>query len=276
MFGYIFATVTFIGASQGLLLIFFLFHNKRGNQRANRYLALAIIIATITVFFEGLTDIFGVDILPFLIFYSRMIEFASGPLYYFYVCALVAPEERIRPRDCLHFIPLVVAYTAYTLAFGISKKEILSGPFEPNRAEYRVIAAISVVFFAMRNRVRRHNEKIKEAFSSIERINLRLLKTIIDLGFAFTLILLLGILAWMAIFPTAHGEGFFPIFFRGIIGVMPAAKIMLIGYNGLSQSEIFTGAARGAVDETTTDGSSARAAKGAATLLPQERLDGLY
>src|SRR6202012_2954460 len=94
----------FIGLTFSLLLWF----AKRTNPVANRFLGLAL--ATIVLWMAW---VLGVDIrldiyFPDWDWLPLRFSLALGPLIYFYVLITTRPEYKFRPKDLLHFIPLLL------------------------------------------------------------------------------------------------------------------------------------------------------------------------
>ena len=98
-----FATI-FIGLTFALLLWF----TKRTNQRANRFLALALGVVALWI-----ARILAIDISlsTYILNWSWLplrFSLALGPLLYFYVLKVTRPDYQFRRNDLLHFSPLLL------------------------------------------------------------------------------------------------------------------------------------------------------------------------
>ena len=89
-----FLGVIFTGLNFALLLAF----TKRTCRSANRFLALALLVMVL-----WMVRISAIDIrLPL------QFSLALGPLIYFYVLKLTRADYKFKPRDLLHFIPVLL------------------------------------------------------------------------------------------------------------------------------------------------------------------------
>ncbi|WPU94364.1 ABC transporter permease [Mucilaginibacter sabulilitoris] len=100
----VFLGVIFIGLTFTLLL----WCTKRINLAANRFLGLAL--ATIVLW---IVRVLGIDIrlgtyLPHWSWLPLQFSLTLGPLIFFYVLKITRPEYKFRPKDLLHFSPLLL------------------------------------------------------------------------------------------------------------------------------------------------------------------------
>ncbi|MDN3581789.1 ABC transporter permease [Mucilaginibacter flavus] len=102
----------FLGAGLASLLWF----TKKAAGVANRFFALALV--TIVLY---ITWLLGIDIglTAYIPNWSRLplqFSLAFGPLIFFYVRQLARPIYKFRPKDLLHFVPLLIELSAQVLA----------------------------------------------------------------------------------------------------------------------------------------------------------------
>lgn len=232
--------VALLGAIQGVFLAGAL-ASKRSNRTANRLLAAAMLVFSIslaTSVYHGLRlersypHFFGVGYpLPFL----------YGPLIYLYAVAAADRSHRLAARDALHFVPFAIVVALglpIYLSSGPGKlaffERLQQGDFprwmmivDPLKYVSGVSYAVATMTFLLR-----HRERVKESYSSIERVNLRWL-------------LWLGVAA-AAIWALALG--FRIVESAGVVevedsdqyvGLAMALLVYAIGYRGLRQPEIF-------------------------------------
>jgi AraC-like DNA-binding protein len=247
----IFEFTSFLGASQSALLAFFLFSSKRGNVRANRCLAwahvgLAILLAQAAFFFASDNDAY-----PATILYVRALECLMPILMYLYVRLLARPDQPLRKHWRLMFLPVAAMAVLF-----------FPNPFSPGRVPFPVsflsdrgrhlvdvatyflvIAQAPVYIVATRRMLRAHERIVENLFSSIENINLRWLKNVVDMCMACYPLLVLNFLSRVLTFiavPGRPGQTDTPVF-HGLITVFLTFFVAFIGYRGLSQPEIFSG-----------------------------------
>ena len=102
----------FTGLTFALLLAFV----KTANRAANRFLALALLVMVL-----WLTRVLGIGIglSAYVLYWSRLPlqwSLALGPLIFFYVLKITRPAYRLRPKDLLHFSPLLLELGAQAWA----------------------------------------------------------------------------------------------------------------------------------------------------------------
>lgn len=168
------------GAIQGVLLSVLLF-SKKINHTANAVLAVAMLALSFDVF-NSAYILFGYykDFPAFMgITYS--FPFLYGPIFYIYARLISSGDNFFNPKYYLHFIPfvLVVIYGIIFVYlksndFKLSLIEIGAGSSLPGIefiSYLKPIHGIIYVFLTI-HVVKGFNDKIKNSFSNIERINL--------------------------------------------------------------------------------------------------------
>jgi len=104
LYDLLFLGIIFIGLTFAPLLWF----TKRANQAANRFLGLALASVILWICW-----VLGIDIrlgtyFPRWSLLPLQFSLILGPLIYFYVLKITLPEYKFRPKDLLHFIPLLL------------------------------------------------------------------------------------------------------------------------------------------------------------------------
>jgi AraC-like DNA-binding protein len=231
--------IVLLGAVQGVFLAGALFA-RRANLTANRLLAVAMLsfsvyLATSVYHAAGLErdypHFFGVGYPTPLLF---------GPLIYLYAVAASDRNRRFTPRDLGHFVPFLAAVLAAQptyLASGAEKlalyQRILDGDLplfvritDPLKFASGISYTVATLLF-----LRRHRERVKDSYSSIERVNLRWLLWIGGSAAAiWALATVLGLLDSAGVMRVARAED--------LISLSIAATVYSIGYMGLHQREI--------------------------------------
>lgn len=192
-----------IGAAQGLFLSFALVVIRKGNRRANLFLAALFVTLSIGLL-DGFLNVAGhYSRYPHLIGIIWPANFLIGPFLYFYVGELCSPKQKIVSRKhFLHYLP-ALSYALLLLPFYFlgaeSKMQILASSVAPLKVlsifTLDAAALLAVIqkagyYIASCLLISAYSSKIKERFSSIEKISLSWVRTLlvlfIILCFAFT------------------------------------------------------------------------------------------
>ena len=232
--------IMLLGALQGLFLGAAL-AAKRSNRTANRLLAVAMLAFSIGLMTEVYHNLGLVPVFPHFFGAGYPLAFLYGPLIYLYAVTAADRDRRLTRRDALHFVPFlatVVAGLPIYLMSGAEKiafyQRLLSG-YRPllfviaNPLKFVsgvTYAVLTIVFLA------RHRERVKESYSSTERVNLRWLMW---LGAAAATIWMLAVT-----FEVLESSGVVQLG-RGdeVISLAVVVVVYGIGYMGFRQPEIF-------------------------------------
>ena len=231
--------VALLGAVQGAFLAVVL-AARRTNRAANRLLAVAMLafsvhLATVVYHAVGIERVgahfFGLAYpLPFL----------YGPLVYLYALTAADRDRGLRGRDALHLVPFVAVVLAGIPIYAMSAagKVALFEQLQRGARPAMVAiadplkmlsgvgyAAVTVAF------LRRHRERVKDSYSSTERVNLRWL-LLLGGGAAaiWALAVALQLLEAAGLARTGLGDD--------AVTLAIAALVYAIGWTGLRQMEI--------------------------------------
>ena len=187
----------FIGAVQGVFLAVALFFMRRGNRQANLFLA-ALLLSLSVVLIDGFMHLTN-----YYIRYPRLLgmlwpaKFLLGPFLYFYVRELTSPRRTVFSwTQFLNFLPATAAallivhhVSAYGNAPGwacaICSSVFIEGGQIPPRAIAIILLALQknpyyILSFLL---IMSYSAKIKQSFSSLGKISLSWLRTILLLFF---------------------------------------------------------------------------------------------
>jgi AraC-like DNA-binding protein len=232
--------IALLGALQGVLLAGVL-ASKTRNRTANRLLAALVFafslhLATTVYHAAGLVERF-----PHFFGVGYPVLFLYGPLIYLYAVSASDRDRRLRRHDTWHFVPfalVVLASLPTLLQEGEAKiallERILRGEVprllritDPLKfASGIAYAAVTLLF------LRRHRDRVKESYSSIEGVNLRWLLWLGGGAAAiWVMALLLPLLRSAGLERLERSDD--------IVSLAIAVMVYAIGYMGLRQPEIF-------------------------------------
>ena len=232
--------IALLGAIQGVFLAGAL-AAKRSNQTANRLLAVTMLafsigLASVVYYAAGLEQEF-----PHFFGASHPMPFLYGPLIYLYAVTAADRNRRLTWRDALHLVPFlatVVTGLPIYLMSGADKialyHRLQSGDVPPLIAIATPLKLVSGVIYATITLIflRRHRERVKDSYSSVERVNLRWLMW---LGTAaagiWALAVAVNVLESAGVARAERGDDF--------IALAMAVLVYCIGYMGLRQPEVF-------------------------------------
>lgn len=227
------------------LLVFFLATINRGRKSSNRLLAIFFVLLIMNIL-DGVLAYYGV--------YTRYPSFAHledgfvfllGPVIYFYTLSIVYRDLKFHRSDLAHAIPFIVVTLAYQLFYHLQTDQfqrmiqdaIVEQSLPPlfYAAIFLVYIHVGVYIFSSFREIARYRLKIREKFSSIDRINLDWLTymlwsmvIILSLSLAYTLLPAIGLKEYFRyIFALVFLVMF--IFINGVV------------WKGLRQPEIFAG-----------------------------------
>lgn len=232
--------VTLLGAIQGVFLTGVL-ATKRSNRTASRLLAammlaFSIHLATTVYHAAGLVETF-----PHFFGVAYPTTFLFGPLLYLYAVTAADRSRGLTRRDALHFLPFaatVLLGLPIYLMSGAEKaalfqrlqagdRPLMIAIADPLKLVSGVVYAAATIVF-----LRRHRERVKESYSSTERVNLRWLVWLgLGAAFIWMLAVVFHVLGVSGAVRIERGDDF--------VSLAMAVLIYGIGYMGLRQPEIF-------------------------------------
>jgi AraC-like DNA-binding protein len=220
--------VLFIGAAQGFLLSISLVTIKRGNKKANLILAFLLFIFSFMIFFHSLSEIQRGKIDNEHAHTGQTILLLVAPLIYLYVNALIKQTFKFSVKDLIHLLPFVLVLIFY-ISYPAEKNFNNFLPLPEKIFLWVMVIQMTIYFFFSVYYLNEHNRRIKNTFSTIDKINLRWLRFLIV---ANTIIWPLAFLIELL---KKHSGDF------DLIWILISILIYLIGYKGLKQPEIFSG-----------------------------------
>jgi AraC-like DNA-binding protein len=232
--------VALLGAGQGVLLALTLLVRRR-NRTANALLAVLMLafsvhLATVVYHGAGLVPRF-----PHFFGVSYALPLLYGPLVWLYAVTAADRDRGFRARDLLHVLPFVAVIVAALPIYRLGGAEkvafyerLVAGERPLLLVVVDQLKLVSGVLYAAATIVflRRHRERVKESYSSTERVALRWLlwlglaaAAVWGIAVAFQLLEATGV--------AKVGRG------DDVISLALAVLVYAIGYRGLRQPEVF-------------------------------------
>lgn len=230
---------------QVLLLSLFLFTHRKGKRLSNRLLAMFFLFLGINLI-DGLIGFTGFyQKYPALAHLEDGLVFLLGPLLYFYTRSVVYRDFQLRGTQLYHLMPFVlvtVVFQAYYhsqtaeeklfIQRAISERQLPAGFYI---TIFFVYGHVFTYFFLALREIRIYQRRIREFFSSTEKVSLKWLRFII---YTMTGILLISLVNVMA--PYIGMDIWFLPTFAIVVGLFFLFANALV-FKGLQQPEIFAG-----------------------------------
>ncbi|HSB54533.1 MAG TPA: helix-turn-helix transcriptional regulator [Gemmatimonadales bacterium] len=232
--------IALLGAVQGVFLTGVL-AARRKNRTANRLLAAAIFAFTVYLASAVYHSAGLVPVFPHFFGFSYPLPFAFGPLIYLYAVTAADRSRRLGWRDALHFLPFLATVAAGVPIYLMSGAEkvalfadLQSGIRPPLLKIADPLKFVSGVTYATLTMLflRRHRDRVKESYSSLEPVNLRWL-LLLGGGAAgiWLLALSLQLIESSGLARIGRADDY--------ISLAIAVLVYAIGYMGLRQPEVF-------------------------------------
>lgn len=234
-----------IGSAQALSLALALAFMRRGNMRANLFLAVLLFLLSL-----GLIDGF-LNVTNYYTRYPHLIGvtwpgfFLGGPFLYFYVRELSVPKRMDGSgKHLLHYLPAALCTLLLVPFYRMSadgKIQVLASLIEPVQglrifslaaAPFLVVFQKTVYYLLSLRLIRDYSIEIKQSFSSIEKISLSWLRSLLILFFFLCVVFVL-----YSFFTSPFGiygeTGY-------VFYLLEAFVAYVIAFKGLLQPEIFS------------------------------------
>lgn len=229
-----------LGSAQGFLLAAALAIQAR-NRTANRLLAAAMVAFSIYLLSAVYHALQFESVFPHFFGAAYPMPLLFGPLIYLYAVTASDRTRNLRRRDWLHFLPfiaVVIAALPVYLLSGAGKLAFYHDLQRGIRPAFVAVtdplklvsgisyAAVTLVF------LKRHQARVKDSYSSLERVNLRWLLRLAGGGAAIW-----AVAVGLDVFDRLHH----PLVARGddVVALAMAILVYDIGYMALRQPEIF-------------------------------------
>jgi AraC-like DNA-binding protein len=233
--------INLAGAIHALIQSMVLFFTRRGNRRANKFMAIFLLAMAIGMVHGIISQLGLYDIWPALSILMGAVILTYGPLFYFYIRAMTIKDRRWTPFDVLHGIPFLLGLFVYSAYLRLSA----GGSVPPGvigfavRSPWLVVLILSILqtiayVVSIIRLLREHSERIKEAYSTIDRINLGWLRQRLAV---YAAIWAVGLAMVAAVRLDVRAIGLV----GQIVFFLIALNTFVTGYRALLQPQIFFG-----------------------------------
>ena len=236
-----FTILMLFGAAQGLFLSSLLL-GRHGNKKANRILAALMVSYSIFIFNAILFKNQMLYLHPQLIIALDGLPFLFGPLHYLYAKYLIASNKKFSAKEWLHFLPFII-YKAYNIpAYFVSESELITyiksweitgRPFFLDFSSWLVSLQGLTYMVLTITLIKKYNIQLKDVYSTIDKINLNWLRNITYMTFFIWIVVFVENVLILAGREILGGK-------LDIISLLTSIFIYIMGYLGLSKSEIFS------------------------------------
>lgn len=230
--------IILIGASQSFFLSIVIYR-KYGKTTANRTLSLLMLVYAMVLIQMLLVDSGFFNTYPRLILILIPVALLIGPMHYLYAKYLTHFSKQYKHFDLLHFIPFFLYLLIFLPDMFKSKEQLLNGMGNMEGEKVPILFLIfnwivmtQVIIYTMFTILilRRYSIKIKNLFSSIEKLRLNWLRNIVILfSFGFVTYIIENMLITAGIISSKYA-------FSSIVA---GIYVFIFGYLVLLKSEIF-------------------------------------
>ncbi len=244
----LFSIIILVGAAHGLFLALTLI-NSRGAQHAGRiFLAMLTLAFATDLAHEFLFQSEYLVSLPLLRYVDPIINLFYGPFFYLYVRALTQRESfKLNFTQCLHFLPVIVAIVICSTLPTLNDEQFHRLFYQGDPVivadEITVMAtmgrialssalSIGIYLFLSIRRLVIHARKIRQEFSSIEKVTLNWLRYLL-----VALSTLYAILIFDGFFSQDLGLN---DNINHLLYLLVVVVIYAMGYMGMRQPAIFS------------------------------------
>jgi AraC-like DNA-binding protein len=238
-------TLTTLIVVQLTLLSVFLLTSRKGRRVSNVFLAFFFILLIVNLA-DGILSYVGVYAkYPQLAHIEDGFVFLFGPTLYFYTLSIIYKDFKFTRRHLLHALPFIVLTILYQVYYHLQSEEeqikiqnaIInrSLPAGFYISVFLIYAHVAIYLWYGFRHLRHYREKIKESFSSLDKINLDWLYFMLG---AFALLLTIS---FIYTFLPAVGlkQLFDPLFILSLIFIFFFA--IGIVWKGLTHPQLFSG-----------------------------------
>lgn len=230
--------INLAGAIHALIQSMVLFFIRRGSRRANKIMAFFLLALAIGMA-NGIVSLLGLyDIWPALSILMGSVILTYGPLFYFYIRLMTVKERRWTPIDVLHGVPFLLGMLVYGAYLrwpvgGSASSTVIGWAVRSPGLVVMILSILQTFGYVVSviRLLREHSERVKAAYSTIDRINLGWLRRRLAV-YAAIWAIGLALVAAVGLESQAVGQ---------VVFFLIALNTFVTGYRAMLQPEIFYG-----------------------------------
>ena len=225
--------ILILGATQGFFLSVLLFHKHR-KANANRYLSAMMFLYSVILVHLVLDEQDFYTSFPFVKYLIETLPFLIGPMHYLYARSLIRLKKFSFKILFLHALPAII-YLLYRIYYVLTIDHALKGlASNPDYIFYNWainIQGLTYMIFTL-GLIRRYTRSLKNMFAALDKVKLDWLRNITLL---MTFLLLTFFLENFLFLLDINFSHFF-----NLTSALFAVSVYVLGYMGLSRSEVFS------------------------------------
>jgi AraC-like DNA-binding protein len=226
-----------VGAAHSVLMAVTLLNIRRGNRLANRIFALVLFVFAATISLHTLAASEYIVAYPHLAKIEPPLVFLVGPLFYFYVVAMIEGQVGFRKKQLWHLVPFLTCVAVLAPFYFASHEAKVAHILSDHQQDcahclilyWAAVAHILAYVMAITRRLWRS----KTSIGTSQMTWLRTLLFAMAINWCLALVLQLAS-------PNIQGGDY--------VWLLVSLNIYLVGYTGLRRPEVFSGAVASARD----------------------------
>ena len=163
---------------QGVMQVITLFNAKKSNQKANAIMSCFIGLAILQAAYSYLLITDQFHLFPHAVRVIPPTYFLLGVLPFFYTQSLINPDFKIRGKNLLHFIPLLINILIYIPVYTSSVEDKILYVTQNQDVLLRKVLMLCVFVFNLSYQVisylklRSYHKQIKDFYSNLSALQL--------------------------------------------------------------------------------------------------------
>ena len=230
--------------AQGVFLGIIMLTINRGNRRANRVWGVLMILTGYSILPVVMVSADLIQYYPHLYLTGHPVLFLFGPFFMLYTIYLTDITFKLKLIHCLHLMPFVLYMIILSPILALSSEDKIaminstdsSGMSAEIIVSVLIIAHVYIYLFFINRIINRYDKKIKNSFSSLDKINLIWLRrSVYSMAIIFGAMMSIIILAMNIGVPIWNSD------YHLIIPFLVAFVLYYDTYKTIRQPELYIG-----------------------------------